>query len=210
MKLALDTDRYTDLCRGEAPVAAAVERADEVWLPLRGRMRFGCRLSWSANCALDLRWEVKGCATKLCCASSFSSRVWGFCMLMSRPRTIMQAFTGNCAGKGCRFLQTICGSRRSSCSIPLYFARAMRTSMRWRRSRGFRVRAALHGRIRLLLNRTTLDGYRGLKSLRGSKDRCLHYLPRHRTVQPNPHLPEPVSRTTHYKSFCRSRSCQRL
>ncbi|MGA3032960.1 MAG: PIN domain-containing protein [Terracidiphilus sp.] len=32
MKLALDTNRYTDLCRGEAAVAAIVEQANEVWL----------------------------------------------------------------------------------------------------------------------------------------------------------------------------------
>ena len=33
MRLALDTNRYTDLCRGIASVVEAVERADEVWLP---------------------------------------------------------------------------------------------------------------------------------------------------------------------------------
>ena len=33
MKLALDTNRYTDLCRGDASMVEAVERADEVWLP---------------------------------------------------------------------------------------------------------------------------------------------------------------------------------
>lgn len=33
MRLALDTNRYTDLCRGEADVVALVESADEVWLP---------------------------------------------------------------------------------------------------------------------------------------------------------------------------------
>jgi len=33
VRLALDTNRYTDLCRGIASVVEAVERADEVWLP---------------------------------------------------------------------------------------------------------------------------------------------------------------------------------
>lgn len=33
MKLALDTNRYTDLCRGEAAVTALVERAEQVLLP---------------------------------------------------------------------------------------------------------------------------------------------------------------------------------
>jgi tRNA(fMet)-specific endonuclease VapC len=33
MRLALDTNRYTDLCRGELSVIEAVELADEVLLP---------------------------------------------------------------------------------------------------------------------------------------------------------------------------------
>ncbi len=33
VKLALDTNRYTDLCRGEESVVEIVEHADEVWLP---------------------------------------------------------------------------------------------------------------------------------------------------------------------------------
>jgi tRNA(fMet)-specific endonuclease VapC len=33
LKLALDTNRYSDLCRGDVSVAEAVELADEVWLP---------------------------------------------------------------------------------------------------------------------------------------------------------------------------------
>ena len=43
MKLALDTNRYTDLCRGDASVAEAVELADEVWLPfiVVGELRAG-------------------------------------------------------------------------------------------------------------------------------------------------------------------------
>ena len=32
MKLALDTNRYTDLCRGEPSVMETVELAEEVWL----------------------------------------------------------------------------------------------------------------------------------------------------------------------------------
>ena len=43
MKLALDTNRYSDLCRGEASVVETVERADEVWLPfvVVGELRAG-------------------------------------------------------------------------------------------------------------------------------------------------------------------------
>jgi tRNA(fMet)-specific endonuclease VapC len=43
VKLALDTNRYTDLCRGMAPVVEATEHADEVWLPfiVLGELRAG-------------------------------------------------------------------------------------------------------------------------------------------------------------------------
>ena len=43
MRLALDTNRYTDLCRGEESVIETVERAEEVWLPfiVIGELRAG-------------------------------------------------------------------------------------------------------------------------------------------------------------------------
>lgn len=43
MKLALDTNRYTDLCRGDASVVETVEHADQVWLPfvVLGELRAG-------------------------------------------------------------------------------------------------------------------------------------------------------------------------
>ncbi|MFZ1937586.1 MAG: type II toxin-antitoxin system VapC family toxin [Terracidiphilus sp.] len=43
MKIALDTNRYTDLCRGDASVAATVEQASEVRLPfiVVGELRAG-------------------------------------------------------------------------------------------------------------------------------------------------------------------------
>ena len=43
MKLALDTNRYTDLCRGEPSVVEAVELADEIRLPfiVVGELRAG-------------------------------------------------------------------------------------------------------------------------------------------------------------------------
>jgi predicted nucleic acid-binding protein len=43
VRLALDTNRYTDLCRGNVPVVEAVELADEVWLPfiVLGELRAG-------------------------------------------------------------------------------------------------------------------------------------------------------------------------
>ena len=43
MRLALDTNRYTDLCRGDVHVVQAIESADEVWLPfiVVGELRAG-------------------------------------------------------------------------------------------------------------------------------------------------------------------------
>ncbi|HTW48487.1 MAG TPA: hypothetical protein VMD92_11080, partial [Acidobacteriaceae bacterium] len=43
MKIALDTNRYTDLCRGDASIVEAVELADAVWLPfvVLGELRAG-------------------------------------------------------------------------------------------------------------------------------------------------------------------------
>jgi predicted nucleic acid-binding protein len=43
MRLALDTNRYTDLCRGDRTVVETVELADEVWLPFiaLGELRAG-------------------------------------------------------------------------------------------------------------------------------------------------------------------------
>lgn len=43
MRLALDTNRYTDLCRGDSSVVDTVEAAEEVWLPfiVVGELRAG-------------------------------------------------------------------------------------------------------------------------------------------------------------------------
>lgn len=43
MRLALDTNRYTDLCRGDAAAAEIVEQADEILLPfiVLGELRAG-------------------------------------------------------------------------------------------------------------------------------------------------------------------------
>ncbi len=43
MRLALDTHRYTDLCRGQTEVVETIERAMEVWLPfiVVGELRAG-------------------------------------------------------------------------------------------------------------------------------------------------------------------------
>jgi tRNA(fMet)-specific endonuclease VapC len=43
VKLALDTSRYTDLCRGDVSVVETIELAEEVWLPfiVLGELRAG-------------------------------------------------------------------------------------------------------------------------------------------------------------------------
>jgi tRNA(fMet)-specific endonuclease VapC len=43
VKLALDSNRYVDLCRGDLSVVETVEMADEVWLPfiVLGELRAG-------------------------------------------------------------------------------------------------------------------------------------------------------------------------
>jgi tRNA(fMet)-specific endonuclease VapC len=43
VKLALDTNRYTDLCRGDVSVVETIELAEEVWLSfiLLGELRAG-------------------------------------------------------------------------------------------------------------------------------------------------------------------------
>ncbi len=49
MNLALDTNRYTDLCKGASDVASLLERADQIYLPfavvaeLRGGFACGSR-----------------------------------------------------------------------------------------------------------------------------------------------------------------------
>lgn len=43
MRVALDTNRYTDLCRGDQTVLEALETANEVWIPfiVVGELRAG-------------------------------------------------------------------------------------------------------------------------------------------------------------------------
>jgi tRNA(fMet)-specific endonuclease VapC len=43
VRLALDTNRYTDLCRGDEAVVETIELADEIWLPfiVLGELRAG-------------------------------------------------------------------------------------------------------------------------------------------------------------------------
>jgi tRNA(fMet)-specific endonuclease VapC len=63
MRLALDTNRYTDLCRGQQPVLELVEQADEVWLPfvVVGELRagFAAGTQGSRNEAILRRFLLK-------------------------------------------------------------------------------------------------------------------------------------------------------
>jgi tRNA(fMet)-specific endonuclease VapC len=47
VRVALDTNRYTDLCRGDQSVVETIELADEVWLPfiVLGELRAGFAVS---------------------------------------------------------------------------------------------------------------------------------------------------------------------
>jgi tRNA(fMet)-specific endonuclease VapC len=51
MRLGLDTNRYTDLCRGIASVVETVELAEEVWLPfvVVGELRAGFAVGSQAS-----------------------------------------------------------------------------------------------------------------------------------------------------------------
>lgn len=63
MRLALDTNRYTDLCRGDRTVVEMVELADEVWLPfiVLGELRagFGVGSQGPGNDAVLRRFLLK-------------------------------------------------------------------------------------------------------------------------------------------------------
>jgi len=63
VRLALDTNRYTDLCRGAESVVQTVEFADEVWLPfiVLGELRasFAVGSQGSRNEAVLRRFLLK-------------------------------------------------------------------------------------------------------------------------------------------------------
>lgn len=65
MRLALDTNRYTDLGRGNASVIDTVELADEVWLPfiVVGELRagFAIGIKEASNEAMLRRFLLESC-----------------------------------------------------------------------------------------------------------------------------------------------------
>ena len=109
LRLALDTNRYTDLCRGNVSVVETVELADEVWLPfiVLGELRAGFAVGsqGTRNEAVLRRFLLSPASV---CS-----------MPMNRRRIITQPFTGNCVSKALPFRRTICGSQPSSCNIRL-------------------------------------------------------------------------------------------
>ncbi len=52
MRVALDTNRYTDLCRGDRAIVETIEMADEVWLPfiVLGELRAGFAVGTQGPC----------------------------------------------------------------------------------------------------------------------------------------------------------------
>jgi hypothetical protein len=120
VRLALDTNRYTDLCRGDASVVEAVELANEVWLPfiVLGELRAGFAVGNQGprNEAVLRRFLLKSGV--------------GVLYPMNRPLTITARFIGNCGSKALPSPPTICGSWLSSCSIRLYYAPAICILMR--------------------------------------------------------------------------------
>jgi tRNA(fMet)-specific endonuclease VapC len=70
VRLALDTNRYTDLCRGDLAVVETIELADEVWLPfiVLGELRAGFAVGTqgSRNEAVLRRFLLKSGVGVLC------------------------------------------------------------------------------------------------------------------------------------------------
>ena len=118
MKLALDTNRYTDLCRGNHSVIETVERADEVWLPfvVLGELRAGLAVGSQGprNEAVLRRFLLKP----------------GVGVLYADEQTTHHyaAVYRQLRKQGLPFPPTICGSLLSSCNIPLSCSPRMRIS----------------------------------------------------------------------------------
>lgn len=134
MRLALDTNRSIDLCRGDAPVVETVETADEVWIPfiVLGELRTGFAVGTQGprNEAVLRRFLLN-------LASMFF-------MPTNRPPIIMRLCTGNCENREGPSLPTTYGLRpwffsiRSRCTI------GMPTSTHFRNSRASRIMEKLH------------------------------------------------------------------
>jgi hypothetical protein len=127
VRLALDTNRYTDLCRGDASVVETVERADEVWLPfiVLGELRadFAVGSQGPKNEAVLRRFLMKS----------------GVGVLYADEQTTHHySATDNCASKALLSPPTICGSPPSSCSIRSSSAPATHISTLFLNSRACR------------------------------------------------------------------------
>lgn len=85
LRLALDTNRYTDLCRGHARVVEAVAAAQEIWLPfiVLAELRAGFAVG------------TQGPHNEAVLRRSCSNLVWGFYMQTSRPLITIPQCPGN-------------------------------------------------------------------------------------------------------------------
>ena len=101
MRLALDTNRYTDLCRGNPQVVDMVEAADEVWLPfiVLGELRAGFAVGTQGprNEAVLRRFLLKPGVDTL--------------YADEQPRIITPLCTGNCENRQRPSRPTKCGLR---------------------------------------------------------------------------------------------------
>ena len=110
MRLALDTNRYTDLCsRGNASVVEAIELADEVGLPsiVLGELRAGFAVGTQGP-------RNEGVLRRLLLSLALVCS-----MPTTRRRIITLPFTANCVSKALPSRLMICGLRPSSSNIPL-------------------------------------------------------------------------------------------
>jgi hypothetical protein len=102
MRLALDTNRYSDLARNLPEVVARVEQADEVFLP------FVVIAELRAGFAAGSRARKNEDALAKSSTSQTSRRF----MQMSKPRRSMPISGITCGSGAHQFHQTICGSLR--------------------------------------------------------------------------------------------------
>jgi len=123
VRLALDTNRCSDLCRGNVPVAEAVELADEVWLPfiVLGELRAGFIVGNQGprNEAVLRRFLMRP-GVGVLYADEQTTHHYGAVYRQRRKQ-----------GTPIPTNDMTCGSPPSSCSIPLCCAPATRTLTRF-------------------------------------------------------------------------------
>jgi hypothetical protein len=104
MNLAIDANRYSDLCRGIAGVVEVMEEAERLYLPfvVLGELRAGF--------AVGTRGPENERVLRRFLPKDGVEVLWE----TSRPRTTTHPSIDNSASKGLRSRRTTCGSRRWS------------------------------------------------------------------------------------------------